>query len=211
MSELWRHLLFVPTLMAIVKPLKANFFLTSPARCSFHLHVSNNWVIVSRKNWINFVEHKKRSKQNPSDTRVMSFMHILRALNPTAGFLFRLVWVRRIRETKLLILKVDRNQVKTLIMVYVPTEVGCGFKHSVKQDSPGLIRLVPMRFGIASIASRRSKETSSFSFSQSTKLMKKFFKLTSTCSLFTLFRSETMEFLSSKSHKPIPNTSDPRI
>lgn len=36
-------------------------------------------------------------------------------------------------------------------------------------------------------------------------------KLTSTCSLFTVFRSDTIEFLSSSSHKPSPNTSDPRI
>lgn len=35
--------------------------------------------------------------------------------------------------------------------------------------------------------------------------------LTSTCSLLTLFSSETMEFLSSKSHRPSPNTRDPRI
>lgn len=36
-------------------------------------------------------------------------------------------------------------------------------------------------------------------------------KLTSTCSLLTLLRSETIEFLSNSSQRPSPSTSDPRI
>jgi hypothetical protein len=43
------------------------------------------------------------------------------------------------------------------------------------------------------------------------KISKLFDQLTSTCSLLTLLSNETMEFLSSNSHKPSPSTSEPRI